>query len=108
MRRKGTISLVGLPPGDFATPIFDVVLKRITLRGSIVGGRKDLAEALAFAAEGKVKAHIHHRKMEDINTIFADLKGGRVDGPIVLDLGRAAVSRSRTNPAPLRANWPSR
>ncbi|MBH9879353.1 zinc-binding dehydrogenase, partial [Clostridioides difficile] len=37
VRRKGTVSLVGLPPGDFATPIFDVVLKRITVRGSIVG-----------------------------------------------------------------------
>lgn len=87
VRRKGTISLVGLPPGDFATPIFDVVLKRITLRGSIVGGRKDLAEALAFAAEGKVKAHIHHRKLEDINAIFTDLKAGRVDGRMVLDIG---------------------
>ena len=87
VRRKGTISLVGLPPGDFPTPIFDVVLKRITLRGSIVGGRKDLAEALSFAAEGKVKAHIHHRKLEDINAIFADLKSGRVDGRIVLDIG---------------------
>ncbi|MBN8902411.1 MAG: zinc-dependent alcohol dehydrogenase, partial [Rhodospirillales bacterium] len=39
-RRHGTISLVGLPPGDFQTPIFDVVLKRITIRGSIVGTRK--------------------------------------------------------------------
>lgn len=87
VRRKGTISLVGLPPGDFPTPIFDVVLKRITLRGSIVGGRKDLAEALAFAAEGKVKAHIHHKRLEDINTIFADLKASRVDGRIVLDIG---------------------
>ncbi|MFN4275085.1 MAG: alcohol dehydrogenase AdhP [Ferrovibrio sp.] len=87
VRRKGTISLVGLPPGDFPTPIFDVVLKRITLRGSIVGGRKDLAEALAFAAEGKVKAHIHHKRLEDINTIFADLKAGKVDGRIVLDIG---------------------
>lgn len=87
VRRKGTISLVGLPPGDFPTPIFDVVLKRITLRGSIVGGRKDLAEALAFAAEGKVKAHIHRKRLEDINTIFADLKAGRVDGRIVLDIG---------------------
>lgn len=87
VRRKGTISLVGLPPGDFPTPIFDVVLKRITLRGSIVGGRKDLTEALAFAAEGKVKAHIHHKRLEDINTIFADLKAGRVDGRIVLDIG---------------------
>jgi hypothetical protein len=34
VRRRGTISLVGLPPGESATPVFDVVLKRITLRGS--------------------------------------------------------------------------
>jgi threonine dehydrogenase-like Zn-dependent dehydrogenase len=47
VRRKGTVSLVGLPPGDFPTPIFDVVLKRITIRGSIVGTRADLAEGIA-------------------------------------------------------------
>lgn len=86
VRRKGTVSLVGLPPGDFQTPIFDVVLKRITLRGSIVGTRKDLAEALAFAAEGKVRAHIHKAKLADINQVFADLKTGKVDGRIVIDL----------------------
>ena len=86
VRRKGTVSLVGLPPGDFATPIFDVVLKRITIRGSIVGTRKDLAEAIAFAAEGKVKAHIHERPLEDVNDVLAELKGGRVDGRIVLRL----------------------
>ncbi len=87
VRRKGTISLVGLPPGDFATPIFDVVLKRITLRGSIVGSREDLAEAIDFAAEGKVKAHIHRRRLEEINEVFADLKHGKVDGRIVLEIG---------------------
>jgi propanol-preferring alcohol dehydrogenase len=84
VRRKGTISLVGLPPGDFATPIFDVVLKRITLRGSIVGTRKDLAEAIEFASEGKVKAHIHQRPLEDINGVFTSLKAGKVDGRIVI------------------------
>ncbi len=86
VRRKGTISLVGLPPGTFATPIFDVVLKRITIRGSIVGGRQDLAEALAFAAEGKVKAHIHRSRLGNINQIFAALKQGKVDGRIVVDM----------------------
>lgn len=86
VRRKGTVSLVGLPPGDFQTPIFDVVLKRITLRGSIVGTRNDLAEALAFAADGKVRAHIHKAKLDDINQVFADLKAGKVDGRIVIDL----------------------
>jgi propanol-preferring alcohol dehydrogenase len=87
VRRRGTISLVGLPPGDFQTPVFDVVIKRITLRGSIVGTRNDLTEAIAFAAEGKVQAHIHRARLEDVNRVFADLKAGRVDGRIVLDMG---------------------
>jgi alcohol dehydrogenase, propanol-preferring len=86
VRRKGTVSLVGLPPGTFEIPIFDVVLKRITLRGSIVGTRQDLIEAIQFAAEGKVKAHIHEGRLEDINRIFADLKAGEVDGRIVIRL----------------------
>jgi len=86
LRPKGTVSFVGLPPGNFPTPIFDVVLKRLTLRGSIVGTRKDLQEAVAFAAEGKVRAHVKTARLEDINQIFADLKGGKVSGRIVLDL----------------------
>jgi propanol-preferring alcohol dehydrogenase len=85
-RRRGTVSLVGLPPGEFPTPVFDVVLKRITLRGSIVGTRNDLAEAIAFAAAGKVQAHVHRARLEDINRVFADLKAGRVDGRVVLDI----------------------
>src|SRR5271165_5660218 len=83
-RRRGTVSLVGLPPGEFATPIFDVVLKRVTIRGSIVGTRGDLAEAIAFAGEGKVRAHIHPAKLEDVNQIFSDLKEGSVDGRMVM------------------------
>jgi propanol-preferring alcohol dehydrogenase len=87
VRRRGTVSLVGLPPGDFQTPVFDVVLKRITVRGSIVGTRNDLAEAIAFAAAGKVQAHVHRARLDDINRVFSDLKAGRVDGRVVLDFG---------------------
>jgi alcohol dehydrogenase, propanol-preferring len=83
-RRRGTVSLVGLPPGEFQTPIFEVVLKRITIRGSIVGTRKDLAEAISFATEGKVRSHIHPTKLENVNGVFADLKNGRVDGRMVM------------------------
>ena len=86
VRRKGTVSLVGLPPGDFPTPIFDVVLKRITIRGSIVGTREDLAEAIAFAAEGKVRAHVHEARLEDVNRVLSDLRAGKVDGRVVLKL----------------------
>jgi propanol-preferring alcohol dehydrogenase len=87
VRRKGTVSLVGLPPGTFETPIFQVVLKRITVRGSIVGTRQDMAEAIAFAAAGKVRAYTQAAALEDINTAFDDLKAGRVSGRIVLNLG---------------------
>jgi propanol-preferring alcohol dehydrogenase len=86
VRRKGTVSLVGLPPGEFPTPIFDVVLKRITVRGSIVGTRRDLDEAIAFAAEGKVRSEIRTAPLGDINAILADLKAGKIEGRMVLDL----------------------
>lgn len=86
LRRGGTCSLVGLPPGDFPTPIFDVVLKRITIRGSIVGTRKDLQESLQFAAEGKVKPTVEIQPLEEINNIFDRLKHGQVNGRIVLQI----------------------
>ena len=86
VRRKGTVSLVGLPPGEFPTPIFDVVLKRITVRGSIVGTRRDLDEAIAFAADGKVKAEITKAPLSEINAVFDRMKAGKIDGRVVLDL----------------------
>lgn len=86
LRRGGTCALVGLPPGEFPVSIFDVVLNRYTLRGSIVGTRLDLEEALAFAAEGKVKATIETLPLESINSVFSRLKTGQVNGRIVLNL----------------------
>ena len=86
LRRGGTCVLNGLPPGEFPTPIFDVVLKRLTIRGSIVGTRKDLQEALQFAAEGKVKATTETQPLEAINDIFARLRKGAVQGRVVLQV----------------------
>lgn len=85
-RRRATVSLIGLPPGDFPTPIFDVVLKRITIRGSIVGTRYDLDEAIAFAAQGKVKAKVAARPLEEVNEVLDDLRHGRIDGRVALTL----------------------
>ncbi len=89
LRRKGTISLNGLPPGSFDLPIFETVLNRFTVRGSIVGTRKDMQEAVDFAARGKVKATVHAAKLEDINAVFEQMKKGEIAGRIVLQISDA-------------------
>ncbi|MGN6830092.1 alcohol dehydrogenase AdhP [Paucibacter sp. M5-1] len=86
LHKRGTMSLVGLPPGSFELPIFDMVLNAKTVRGSIVGTRLDLQEALQFAGEGKVSAHYSSDKIENINHIFAAMKQGRIDGRVVLKI----------------------
>lgn len=84
-RRRGTIVLVGLPPGDFPTPIFDVVLKALTIRDSIVGTRQDMVEALDFYARGLIKPTVATARLEDINGVFERLENGDIEGRIVID-----------------------
>ncbi|MEO5796812.1 MAG: zinc-dependent alcohol dehydrogenase [Rhodoferax sp.] len=84
-RKFGTCVLVGLPPGEFPTPLFDVVANCITIRGSFVGNRRDMAEALAFAADGKVKADFELQPLSAINDVFKRLAHGQVPSRVVLD-----------------------
>lgn len=86
LRRGGTMSLVGLPPGTFDLDIFDTVLNRKTIRGSIVGTRMDLIEALAFAGEGKVSVHYSTAKLDEINGVFDRMRAGGIDGRVVLEI----------------------
>lgn len=86
LRRGGTCVFVGLPPGEFPAPIFDVVLKRLTLRGSIVGTRMDLQEALQFAADGKIEVEKAMQPLSSINAVFDSLRAGTISGRVVLDM----------------------
>ncbi|RWM01801.1 MAG: alcohol dehydrogenase AdhP [Mesorhizobium sp.] len=88
--RGGTVSLNGLPPGDFPLSIFDTVLNGVTVRGSIVGTRLDLQEALDFAGDGKVKATIETERLENINDIFSRMHKGDIQGRIVIDYEKQA------------------
>ena len=84
-RRGGTIVFNGLPPGDFPAPIFDIVLKGLTIRGSIVGTRQDMAEALDFYARGLIHPTVASAGLDDINDVFAKMERGQIDGRIVID-----------------------
>ena len=83
-RKGGTIVFNGLPPGEFPARIFDIVFKALTIRGSLVGTRQDLEEALDFYARGLVKPTIAECKLDDVNSVFEDLRKGRIDGRMAI------------------------
>ncbi len=58
-----------------------------------------MAEALAFAAEGKVKADIELQPLSAINTVFERLTCGEVPSRVVLDLAPAKFDE------PQRESW---
>jgi propanol-preferring alcohol dehydrogenase len=84
-RKRGTCVLIGLPPGEFPVPLFEVVANCITIRGSFVGSRQDMAEALAFAAAGNVVADIETQPLTAINRVLERLAQGKVASRVVLD-----------------------
>jgi len=83
-RRGATIVFNGLPAGDFPASIFEIVLKGLTVRGSIVGTRQDMREALDFYSRGQVHPTVTTRDLGDINAIFDEMKRGKIDGRVVI------------------------
>lgn len=86
VKRGGTLVVVGLPHDDLPIPIFNTVLNGVTVRGSIVGTRKDMQEAIDFAAQGKVRANIETAPLSEINDVFSKMEKGQINGRIVLTM----------------------
>jgi len=80
------VALVGLPPESFPLDIFTTVLLGLTVRGSIVGTRRDMAEALDFFARGLVSPTYSVRRLEEINEVFGEMDRGGIDGRVVLSM----------------------
>ena len=87
LRRGGKLVFVALPADNLVSlPIFETVLKGITVLGSIVGTRKDLAEVYAIHAQGRTRVIRETRKLEEVNECFEDVERGNVKARIVFDL----------------------
>jgi propanol-preferring alcohol dehydrogenase len=88
LRRGGRLVCVGLPPeseGPMALPIFSTVLKGISVIGSIVGTRQDLAEVFRLHALGRTKVISESRKLDEVNESIADVLAGRATARLVFE-----------------------
>ena len=53
------------------------MLKGLTIRGSIVGTRQDMVEALDFYARGHIHPTYHLRRLDEINQVFDEMSTAR-------------------------------
>jgi propanol-preferring alcohol dehydrogenase len=94
LRPAGTVAYIGLPGGksdEIRTSIAAITNWELSVRGSNVGTRQDLAEALDFAARGLVKATIRVAPLKDVNAVLDDMRNGRIVGRVVLGLAQPAA-----------------
>lgn len=82
----GRLVLVGLPADNKLTlPVFETVLKGISVHGSLVGTRNDLAECFALHAAGRTKVIAETRRLEDVNECFEEVLSGTVPARLVFE-----------------------
>lgn len=87
VRTRGALIMVGLPNGNLEVPIVQTLGRGIMIRGSSVGNRKDLQEALAFFAAGKIKPSVEEKPLDAVNEVIDGLRKGTIQGRIVLNIG---------------------
>jgi alcohol dehydrogenase, propanol-preferring len=89
LRPGGTVCYIGLPGGkadEIRTSISAITNWELTVRGSNVGTRQDLNEAIAFATNGLVKASIRTIKLDQINDTLDEMRKGKIVGRVVIDM----------------------
>ena len=89
LRPAGTVVFIGLPGGDkdaIRASISGVVNTELTVRGSNVGTRLDLEEAVDFATRGLVTSMIEKQPLANINDIFERMRAGKINGRVVLEI----------------------
>ncbi|EEQ36048.1 putative alcohol dehydrogenase [Clavispora lusitaniae] len=86
VRSTGTVVLVGLPAGAKVTaPVFDSVVKSISIRGSYVGNRADSAEAIEFFTRGLIKCPIKIVGLSELPSVYKLMEEGKILGRYVVD-----------------------
>lgn len=86
LRPGGRLVCVAMPAdGDMSIPIFDTVIKGISIIGSIVGTRGDLAEVFELHRQGRTRVISEGRKLDDVNEAIADVLSGSVPARLVFE-----------------------
>ena len=75
---------VGLPVADLPIPIFSLIMKEITVRGSFVGSRNDLEAAYHAAVRLGIRLDTEDAPLDAVNEVFQRIREGTTSSRILL------------------------
>jgi alcohol dehydrogenase, propanol-preferring len=83
---NGRLVIVGLPKDNrLELPVFETVLKGISVIGSLVGTRNDLQDVFDLHAQGRTRVVAQTRRLEDVNACFDEVLAGDVPARLVFE-----------------------
>jgi len=85
LRTNGTMIVVGVPPTPSAVPAFQLIAKRRSIIGSLIGGIKETQEMLDYCAENNIASDVEVIKIQDINEAYERMLKGDVHYRFVID-----------------------
>lgn len=94
LKRDGTMTLVGAPATPHPSPqVFNLIMKRRALAGSLIGGIRETQEMLDFCAEHGIVADIELIRADAINQAYERMLAGDVKYRFVIDIASLADGR---------------
>jgi uncharacterized zinc-type alcohol dehydrogenase-like protein len=87
LKLDGTMTLVGAPDSPHPSPtVFNLIMKRRRLAGSLIGGIKETQEMLDFCAQHGIVSDIETIRMDEINTAYERMLKSDVKYRFVVDM----------------------
>jgi uncharacterized zinc-type alcohol dehydrogenase-like protein len=87
LTRDGTLTVVGAPPTAHPSPnVMNLIMKRRTIAGSLIGGIEETQEMLDFCAEHGIVSEIEVIAMKDINDAYERMLKSDVKYRFVIDM----------------------
>ncbi|KAK5166941.1 uncharacterized protein LTR77_007670 [Saxophila tyrrhenica] len=89
LRIEGTMCCIGIPPGGgkIETPVSEIVIKGLKIKGNLVGNLKECLEAVELVRTGIVKPKTYVRPFRDLPAVYHELEKGDIAGRVVLKIG---------------------
>ena len=86
LRTNGTMIVVGVPPTPSQVPAFNLIAKRRSIIGSLIGGIKETQEMLDYCAEHSIVSDVEVIKIQEINEAYERMIKGDVRYRFVIDI----------------------